>query len=195
MQHTHRGDLTDLLNSLAKAAGQAEQVTLRDVFKELGDRSITPVILVISIVLISPISGIPGVPTISAGLIVLLAVQVLLGQRHLWLPDFLLRRKISGQRLAGVVTWLRGPCRFVDRHTHPRLTFFTQGALRIVTLAACVLIPLGWPLLEILPLVTSIGALTVALLVFGLFSRDGLYVLAGYGVIALTLGAALFFLL
>lgn len=66
MQQTHRRDLTDLLDSVEKAAGQAEQVPLRDVFTELGDRSITPIILVIYVVLISPISGIPGVPTVSA---------------------------------------------------------------------------------------------------------------------------------
>lgn len=125
----------------------------------------------------------------------LLAVQALWGRRHLWLPDFLLRRKISGQRLAGVVAWLRAPCQFVDRHTHPRLTLLTRGALRTLSLAACVVIPLGWPLLEVLPFVTSLGALTVALLAFGLFTHDGLYVLAGYGVIALTLGGTLFFLL
>ena len=63
--------------------------------------------------------------------------------------------------------------------------------MRVVTLALCVLIPLGWPFLEILPLVSSFGAGTVALLAFGLFTRDGVYVLLGYLMIALTSGSAL----
>lgn len=195
MDNSHRRDLTDLLDRVAKAAGKAERVSIRDVLAELGDRSITPVILVIAVILISPISGIPGAPTISGCLIVILAVQALIERRHLWLPDILLRRKVSGERLVRMVAWLRRPCRFVDRHTRPRLTVLTRGVARQITLVACVVIPLGWPLLEVLPFVTSTGALTVALLVFGLFTRDGLYVLGGYGMIVLTLGGTLLFLL
>jgi hypothetical protein len=195
MSNPRHRDLNDLLDCFAAAAQDTDQVSIRDVLSELGDRSITPVILVVSVILISPISGIPGVPSISAFLIILLSVQALAGRRHLWLPDILLRRKVSGKRLSSMVNWLRKPSRLVDRHTHPRLAVFTQGPMRFITLAACVIIPMGWPFLEVLPLVSSTGALTVALLVFGLFTRDGLYVLAGYGMITLTLGIASYFLL
>jgi len=40
--------------------------------------------------------------------------------------------------------------------------------------------PIGWPLLEFFPFASSFGGGTVALFVFGLFMRDGLYVLLGY---------------
>ena len=171
--------LTHLLDAMEHAAHK-EFVHLRDVIAEIGDRSITPFILLIAILLVSPLSGIPMVPTITAVVICMLSAQALLGRKRLWLPDFLMNRAIRGDHLQTAVGWLRRPASWIDRHSRPRLQFLTLGPMRFVTLLQCTIIPLGWPALEILPGVTSFGAGTIALLVFGLFTRDGLYVLAGY---------------
>jgi hypothetical protein len=61
--------------------------------------------------------------------------------------------------------------------------------MRFITLVVVTIIPLGWPFMEVLPMMSSLGAGTVALLVFGLFTRDGLYVLLGYLCVAITLSA------
>ena len=53
-------------------------------------------------------------------------------------------------------------------------------------LVTCVILPVGWPLLEFVPFASSFGGGTVALFAFGLFTRDGLYVLLGYLTILLT---------
>ncbi|WP_254796801.1 exopolysaccharide biosynthesis protein [Sulfitobacter albidus] len=168
-----------------------ERVSVRDLSRAMGKRSFIPFILVVALLLVSPLSGVPGVPTVSAIIIVLLALQSLAGRRRLWLPDVILRRQIPAARLRSVLDWLRRPCGFIDRHTRPRLLWLSGPILRPVSMFACVIIPLGWPLLEFLPFVSSTGAATVAMLVFGLFSRDGLFVLAGYGMIALTMILAL----
>ena len=81
---------------------------------------------------------------------------------------------------------MRGPCSFLDRHSHQRLMFLTRGPMRWFTLALCAVIPLGWPPLEVLPMVTSIGGGTVALLAYGLYTRDGVYVLLGYAMIGIS---------
>jgi hypothetical protein len=184
-------DLTDLLDRVARAAQGRERVEIREILRELGDGSITPMLLVICVILISPISGIPGVPTLSALLVISLSVQALLGRELPWLPGFLLNRTLPAAKLTRALDWLRRPCAFVDRNTRPRLAFLTYGIMRMVTLLVCVIIPLGWPVLELVPFSATMGGLTVGLLVFGLFVRDGMFVLLGYGMIALTLGGAL----
>lgn len=186
--------LTHLLDGLEHAASCAS-VSVDDVLHEFGDRAITPFILLIALLLVSPLSGIPGAPTVSAALIVLLTFQALLGRRKLWLPAFLLRREVASKRLLMAVKWMRKPCAFVDRHSHSRLRILTVGPARSFTLLVCMIIPLGWPLLEVLPMISSIGAAVVALLSFGLFTRDGLYVLLGYAGVAVTASAGLWFLL
>lgn len=171
-------------------AAEGEEVSVADVLNEFGDRTITPFILLVAVMLVSPLSGIPGVPTVSAAIIVIMTVQALSGRRRLWLPQFLLRRTVASEKMRKAVGWMRGPCRFLDRHSHKRLMFLTRGPMRLIALAACAIIPLGWPPLEVLPMVSSIGGGTVALLAYGLYTRDGVYVLLGYvmiGISALTI--------
>ena len=178
--------LAYLLDSMDRAA-ENEAVSINDVLHEIGDRSITPLILIVALLLVSPLSGIPGVSTMAALIIILLAVQAVTGQRRLWLPQFLLRREVAGHRLSGCVRFLRRPCAFVDGRCKPRLQFLTTGPMRFITLVVVPIIPLGWPCMEVLPMMSSLGAGTVALLVFGLFTRDGLFVLLGYICVAITL--------
>lgn len=172
--------LTDLLDAL-EAAAQDGSVRLDTVLDRIGHRSFTPVLLLVSVLLVSPISGIPGVPTFSAVMIVFVVAQALAGRDHLWLPQALLNRHLPAKRLRGAVAWLRRPCAWIDRHSHPRLRWLVSGPGRIPALVLCLLIPLGWPVLELLPMVTSVGAAAIALIAFGLLTHDGLY--AAFGIL------------
>lgn len=182
--------LTEMLDGLEQA-GQGRKVSFRDLLRQFGDRAITPFILLIALLMVSPLSGIPGTPTLAAMIIVTMAVQALSGRKRIWLPEFLLRQRLRSERLHQAVRWMRKPCAFLDRHSQARLQFLTKGVMRWITLAVCAAIPLAWPLLEILPMVTSVGAATVALLVFGLLTHDGVYVLLGYCAVVLSVFAGL----
>jgi hypothetical protein len=185
MTHEDRSDtspddsLSKLLDGLEHAATR-DIVSVRDVLDEFGNRSILPFVLIASLLLVSPLSGIFGISSFIAMVVIVLTIQELIGRERLWLPAFLLNRGVKSSRLLTCVRWLRKPCAFFDRHTSARLTFLTKGPLRLFTLATCVIMPIGWPLLEFLPFASSFGGGTVALFVFGLFMRDGLYVLLGY---------------
>ncbi|WP_299673063.1 exopolysaccharide biosynthesis protein [uncultured Roseobacter sp.] len=180
--------LTTLLDAVDRAA-EDDTVELRDVLAEIGDRTITPVILVVALLLVSPLSGVPGVPTICAAVIIMLSLQGLAGRR-LWLPRWMMRAEVKGHRLQQAVKWLRRPADWIDRNSHPRLQYLTRGPMRLLILAQCAVIPLGWPALELLPGVTSLAAATVGLFAFGLFARDGYFVIAGYiGMVAVPAGA------
>lgn len=171
--------LTHLLDTVEEAA-QGETVSVQDVLDHIGDRSIMPVVLAISLILVSPLSGIPGLSTVAAIIIVLVMGQALMRRDHLWLPQTLSKREIKAERLETAVNWLRKPSAWVDKHSHPRLRILTSGPLRWLTLALCLVLPMVWPFLEFLPFVTSIGACALALMTFGLLTRDGIYVLCGY---------------
>ncbi len=153
-----------------------------------------PIVLAIALVLVSPLSGIPGLPTISAIIILLVVGQALARRRHLWLPAFLRDRRLRSDRMIKSIAHMRRPAHWIDRHSHPRLRILTSGPLRLVTLLACTVVPMIWPFLELLPFVTSIGAGAVALMSFGLLTRDGLYVLWGYVVVGAMVAAILWLL-
>ncbi|MBM1689557.1 exopolysaccharide biosynthesis protein [Sulfitobacter geojensis] len=181
--------LMQLLDGVAHAA-RGDVVTLSDMLDEFGNRAVTPFILLVSLLLVSPLSGIPGAPTTGAVVIIVLAAQALLGRGTIWLPEWAKRKSIAAKRVRKAVSWMRKPCAFIDRHSRARLRFLTQGLMRWVTLLICVILPMSWPPLEVLPFFSSFGALVIALLSFGLFTRDGIYVLAGYLVVGLGVAAA-----
>ena len=119
-------------------------------------------------------------PTLSATILLLLVGQALVGRKHLWLPGFLSRRRLARTKLHTATSWLRRPATWFDRHSHPRLRFLARNPVRQLTLLMCMAIPLSWPFLELLPFFTSFGAGAVALLAFGLLTRDGYFLIAGY---------------
>lgn len=182
--------LNDLLDRLSSAASDRD-VSVDDVLSEMGNRAITPFILIIALLMITPLSGIPGAPTLAAITIVTLSAQALYGRRRLWLPQWILRLQVRSARLKTAVDWLRKPCAYVDRRSTHRLGFLTDGPMRWITLLMCAILPLFWPPLEMLPFFSTFGAMIVALFAFGLFTRDGAYVLAGYGIVGSLIGAAL----
>ncbi|MEL7091669.1 MAG: exopolysaccharide biosynthesis protein [Pseudomonadota bacterium] len=175
--------LSHVIDQLSHA-GDGDRVSVQDILDATGDRSIMPVVLAIALILVSPLSGIPGLPTLSAIVILLVMGQAVLHRKHLWLPRVLRNRTVSRTRFDKAIDRMRRPAAWIDRHSHPRLTILVVGPLRWLTLAMCMLVPMVWPFLELLPMVTSFGAGALALMSFGLLTRDGLYVFWGYVTIA-----------
>lgn len=115
-------NLQGLLDSLAAASRNKDQISVRDLRDEIGRRSFAPLLLATSIVGFTPVGGIPGVATTLAVLITLIAVQIVLGFKSLWLPHFLLERKVNGPKLEKAVKKLQPVARVIDRAIRPRLT-------------------------------------------------------------------------
>lgn len=176
--------LGELLQAMAPAP-EDSHVSLGAVLGRFGDRSFAPAILVPALILVSPISGIPGTPTVGALVVVLIALQALIGRKFLRLPGFLMRRKIRAGQMVKALRWLARPAAWIDRHSLGRLHMLTAPPLSLIAYAVVLLIALSWPLLELLPFITSFGAGAVSLIALGLMTRDGAYLIAGYAVAGL----------
>ena len=183
-----------LLSAIRPNQDTSGKVSVQDMLAEVGDRSYAPLVLLITVLLITPVSGIPGVPTIGACLIVLITAQWLVGRKHLWLPEFLLRRSISAERLTKGIDWFKPAADWVDGHARKRFRVLTIPPMVLVTKLVIIGVAVTWPVLEILPMVTSIGALALSLLAFGLMVRDGLWLAAGYATIGASAGLVIWLL-
>ena len=142
-------DLVGLLAILAKAGRAKTEVSVRELRDVIGRRSFAPLLLAASIVGFTPLGGVPGVPTTLATIVVIIAVQIVMGFDSLWLPRFLLDRKVEGKKLVRGAKSLRPVARTVDRAIRPRLMFLTQRPTSYVIAVVCVMIaltvpPLNW---------------------------------------------------
>ena len=185
-------NLVGLIGDLAKAGRDKDEVSLRDLRAIVGRRSFAPLLLTVSLIGFTPLGAIPGVPTILASLIVLIAIQILVGFDSLWLPKFLLNRKINGKKLQQAAKSLQPAARVIDKAIRPRLTFLTDRPFLYVIALICILIALTVPPLELVPFVDLPLWGALAAFSLALAAHDGLlaiaaFLLTGTGLILLAI--------
>lgn len=184
------GDVLDKIEELASKEGQ---VCLGHLVEALGSRSYGPFLLIPALIDISPVGGIPGLPTLLGLVIVIVAVQMLLGRKHLWLPGFLARRSFSKEKACKSTAKLRGLARWLDRWFHGRLPRFTGGPFIRIAAGFCILLALTVPPLELLPFATTAPMAAIAAFGLALLVRDGLLMIiaALLALVAVGLGFGL----
>ncbi|GAA5525552.1 hypothetical protein Maes01_02122 [Microbulbifer aestuariivivens] len=184
--------LQQMLEHIRQESAAQKRVTLDLVIRAIGRRSFAPLLLLVGLILFSPLSGIPGVPTSMATLVLLVAVQLLLGRKYFWLPQWLLRRSISEKSLRRALRFLQRPARECDRWLRPRFRLLVKRTGTDVIAVICVAIALALPLMEIVPFSASLAG--VALTAFGLalVAHDGLLAIVAFALTGLTAALILF---
>lgn len=180
------GSVTDVVDRMESAAS-GEKTTLREVVAALGEASFVPVLMAPALAVVSPLSGIPVFSSICGLTIALVAGQALFNRDHLWLPDWLMRRRISSSSLRKATRWLHKPAGFLDRQSRARLEFLVHRPFTWITVLVCMLCGLAMPFLELFPFTSSILGGAVTLFSLSLLVRDGLIAAFGYA----SVGAAI----
>lgn len=161
------------------------RVTLSDCAAILGDRAFGGFLLMLALPNILPLPW--GFATALCLPMVLIAAQMLLGRRRLWLPGILLRLGAEREVVARVLDRSLQMLRHTERWLKPRMPFLSSlPAERLagaVCLFLCVVLVLPIPLLGWFP------AFALVALALGLVERDGLMLLVGYALSGLTLVA------
>lgn len=186
-------------DTLCEVIGQARgelgehEAEVGRVVAAMGSASFIPVMLLPALLVLSPASGIPGLSSVCGLTIALIGAQMLFGRRHLWLPGWLLRRKLDGPKTDKALATLAKPAAWIDRHTGRRLLWLTRRPFDKIVLLACILAGGIMPALELLPFTSSILGAAISVMTLGLLVRDGLLVLIGLGFIgaAVSLGVGL----
>lgn len=179
-----RETVAEILNELQDAARGVVRVSIGDVMERLGDRGFGPFLLIPALIEVSPIGGIPGLPTLLATIITIVAVQILIGRHHLWLPQFIQKRSVRAGRLEKAVERLRPLQRWLDRWFHGRLSLLVRGPFRRAAAAVVVLACLTVPFLEFIPFASTIPMAIVIAFGLAITVRDGaLMALAFTGVV------------
>lgn len=167
----------------------SESVTVGALLRAM-DTSAQPVMLLLpALVLVTPLSGIPGLSSLGGLTIALVAFQILAGRRSIWLPQVVLRRTFSADRLSRGLDRVERFARLIDKNTAPRMRWFFDFPGRQLSQITCVLCGLAMPFLELVPFSATTLAAAVVILAVGLLVRDGLF--AAIGLTAFGLAIAL----
>lgn len=178
-QHRSDHSIQSILDRV-REAGDGSSVYVSDIVEALGHASFGPLILIPALLVFSPLSGIPGMSSVCGVSIALIALQWPLGRRHVWLPAWLKRRQLRRDRLSKATDSLRRPIALVDRLTRSRLHVLVRPPMSVANELLCLACGLAMPMLELVPLSSSILGLAVALLAVASISRDGVLAALGY---------------
>lgn len=170
-------NLEQLLKHIGELARDEDQVSMAQVVESVGDRSFGPLLLIMGLTLFSPLSGVPGMAIFAGLFVLLIALQMLVGRKHFWLPGFILNRSVPQSKLTKALDWLRPTARRIDRMIKPRLNFMLHPSSTYLIAGLCVMVGAALPFLELVPFSSSIVGLALAILGLALVARDGLLVL------------------
>lgn len=178
--------LGEIVDEITHAGVDERTVRVQEILEAVGQRSFGPLLLVPGLIILSPISGIPGASTLGGLTVLLIAGQMLIGRDHFWVPQFILRRKISRRRMSKAGKFLMPVARFVDRLVKPRLSFLTQQPFNYLIAATCCVIAAMMPLLEAIPFTSSIASAGITAFGLSLVAYDGVLVLLAFALTTAT---------
>jgi hypothetical protein len=161
----------------------APRISLDDLIKSLGKQAFGACILLLSILSLL-ISHVPGISTLIGIPIMLFSVQMMLGHDKPWLPRWLGNRTFDKSVLRGALAKARGYHAPVEHWVRPRLAQLSapsfEPALGTICLISAIVLAL--------PVIfgNAISSLALALIAFGQLERDGLFIVAGTVLSALS---------
>jgi hypothetical protein len=179
---------TSLSATFETAAGALPHptVTVRDLLGLIGEQGLLLFCVFLGVPFLLPVA-IPGTSTLFGMLLILVGVGVT-ANRVPWLPDRLLQRALNSEHVAHVLRRSAGISRRFEHLIRPRLLQLTHGATLnrfngVVLIFAAVLLMAPLPLI---PLTNTLPAIGIILLAAGMAERDGVCVIAGYVVTAIS---------
>ena len=174
--------MASTLEQLLRGRGR-EEIKLGDLMDEVeAEQGPGPVLFLLTLPVLLPTP--PGVSMLLALPLLMAAPQIIVGRRELWIPRALAERTIKREALAKLVRRVLPPLTRLERLVCPRLQMLTGrvGASLVGVAATVIAIVLVLPL----PAANLVPSLALVLFALGLSRRDGLFVLAGYGLMALA---------
>lgn len=160
---------------LEKLGHGSEKLTLEEMVDAFGERALGAVMILIAVVSLLPWP--PGGKVVFSLPLMLIASEVTLQRKTLWLPEWLLRRSVSRTGYASGMSKMMPAVRFIENLSQPRMRVLTGPLARMVIGLICLFLAvmLAFPV----PFGDMLPAVTIVIFGFALMQRDGLATIAG----------------
>lgn len=178
-------NLTEFLEALNQAV-ESGHISLGDIVQAFEQRGFGPLLLAPALIVLLPTGAIPGVPTVCALFICLVDGQLLLGRRYPWLPKKLRTFSIGRDKFQSAVKKAKPITKRIDYVIRSRLTGFIEPPASYIIAVLSIFLALTMIPLELVPFAAAAPAAAIAFFALGLTAKDGLLVIVGLVVTAIT---------
>lgn len=167
--------ISDILEALP-GRFKTPTLTIAGLSDALSGRAYGMLLLVLALPNLIPIPA-PGLSAVVGAPLILVTLQMMLGLKSPWFPNFIAKRKLKTQQLKRVCVRVVPVIKKLELVTSPRLTFLAKPpADRLIALICAVL---SLMIMMPIPFGNALPALAICLFAVGILQRDGLFILAG----------------
>ncbi len=177
---SRRLPLSEVLREISDDPSR-ERVSIGDLLVALGDRALGALLFTFAFPNILPTP--PGTSAVLGAPLIFLAAQLTLGRKP-WLPAIITRRSMSREDFHALVLRIGPWLERAERLLRPRASALALPPMEYVVGFVCLL--LAVVLVLPIPLGNMLPALAISLMALGVLERDGLWVLAGFIVAAIS---------
>lgn len=164
-------DSSEILQNLAEEMGD-KNITPHALTERLSERGFGLIILVLALPNLVPII-LPGLSTITGLLIIIFALQMILGRKEIYLPEKFAYREFSGVILKHIVKYCSPTLKFIERFMRPRLVEISDKSERLV---GSVILIMAVIMFLPIPLMNFIPAFCISFLALGFLQKDGMVI-------------------
>jgi hypothetical protein len=179
------------LEALAEGIS-TERISLGEILDRLGSSALGLLLLILTIPALIPIPGPFGM--IFGTLVALVAAQLLLGNRRMWLPQLVRARQVPASAVKTAIAKIVPYLRRAERYLKPRRMRLLTGRPARTALGLPIIV-LGLAIALPIPLGNLLPALALIAFSLGFLARDGVAILAALGLSAVALGWVAFLLI
>lgn len=166
------------------AGSDEERILISRLVEAFADRAFGALMFIFALPNVIPMP--PGTSAILGFPLVVIAAQLAVGRKTLWLPQAVMQRTIRTVDLQRIHNVTGRYVRWIERLLSPRLTFFFGPVGDRVIGAICLLMAII--LFLPIPLGNMMPALAIACFSLALLERDGLMALIGLVVAVISIG-------
>jgi hypothetical protein len=170
----HPRSASSVLADLVARPGSA-RITVGEIVDGLGERAFGLVMLILALPCAVPF--LYGVPQVVSVPLLIVAAQIAVRPRRLWLPDALRKRSFSVESFAGAVDRAAPYLRWLEKVARPRLgALLTPGMERVL---GALMFVFSVSIMLPLPMTNTFPGVAIAIMAVGLIERDGVLVALG----------------
>ena len=166
--------LSALLREIADDSAGRERISIGDLLTALGDRAVGALLFIFAFPNILPMP--PGTSTVLGAPLIFLAAQLTLGRKP-WLPALITRRSMSRADFQALMLRMGPWLERAEKLLRPRASGIALPPMEYLIGFVCLL--LATVLVLPIPFGNMLPALAISLMALGVLERDGLWVLAG----------------
>lgn len=169
------------------AINDSESMALSDIIERFEERAFGPLILIPALIAVLPTGAIPGIPSLCGIIIVLISIQLVLGQHTPWLPEQLSTKEIGGDKVMLKIQKIKPISEKISRWSYPRWESLTEETAEMAIAICCALAALCMIPLELIPFASAVPGIALILAGIGISTKDGLLIAAAGAVFACAL--------